>query len=242
MKVCARNKSFVWCKRLIVIIAFALTGFMWVWPSQAAADSIGSGFFIGTDGTLMTAGHVVDGCRGLQAEQNGNASSLKVVATEQTNDLAILKSDPAGPVRPLQFRNERTIRVGEPIYVLGFPLVAALGPSASFWTGSVSGLSGIQGDSSRFRITVPLTYGFSGAAVVDQRAEVIGMAVDHLVGLGPGRQSEEIVGIATSGEILLRLQQRYAVASNAQDHAAILQPEEIASRLTAATVLVRCSR
>jgi S1-C subfamily serine protease len=248
MKACAKNNGRVRRKPDARLVAIALAAMLApgaptlrAQPAPAG-DRSGSAFFIGADGTLLTAAHVVDGCRTVKLEQNGSASAATIAAIDKASDVAILKAGSPGTAQPLEFRDEARVSVGEPVYVVGYPLVNALGPSASFWSGSVSGLGGLHGDPSRFRITVPLTYGFSGAAVADRGGRVIGMAADHLVGLGPGRQSEEVIGIAITAEILDRFLQRNGSAAHVtRGQPTMLRPEDVASRLLAASVLVKCS-
>ena len=134
------------------------------------------------------------------------------------------------------------IAVDEPIYLRRFSVGECLGhPRASGLAASARWAESMA-TPSRFRITVPLTYGFRALQLSIKEPKVIGMAVDHLVGLGPSRQSEEIIGIATGSEILNGYLQRNKPANSSWEQSAILPPEEVASRLSAATMIVRCSR
>ena len=96
------------------------------WWEQSAVDRIGSAFFTGADGTLMTPTHVFDGCRGLEMDEA--TFSVTVAAVDRSSDVAILKANLPGSVRTLEFRNEGKIAVDEPIYLRRFSVGECLGP------------------------------------------------------------------------------------------------------------------
>ena len=58
---------------------------------------------------------------------------------------------------------------------MGFPVSNILGGEAKFTEGSISSLTGIQGDASYFQMSVPIQPGNSGGPVVNTRGEVVGI-------------------------------------------------------------------
>ena len=61
-------------------------------PSQAAGES-GTGFFISRDGSLVTAAHVVQGCKTIQiASRHLKATPAQILAADPKNDLAVLRA------------------------------------------------------------------------------------------------------------------------------------------------------
>ena len=58
-----------------------------------AATSVGSGFFISSDGYFLTCLHVVEGARRIELKSAGGlVSTATLVAADRTIDLAILKA------------------------------------------------------------------------------------------------------------------------------------------------------
>ena len=88
--------------------------------ASVGGGKAGTGFFVSTDGTLLTAAHVVRSCRRTQIISQYLARTwTSVVATDDDNDIAILR---ATDVRPPGVVH---INGGSPasrrLFVLGFP-------------------------------------------------------------------------------------------------------------------------
>ena len=91
---------------------------------------LGSGFVVGPDGLVATAAHVIEGIppnavivvpADIQTFTPESAKAA-IVAVDQKNDLAILKSDLSKTRRPLQLEATANVLVGEDALVFGFPL------------------------------------------------------------------------------------------------------------------------
>ncbi|MDZ4373212.1 MAG: S1C family serine protease, partial [Phenylobacterium sp.] len=142
---------------------------------EAVAGGSGSAFFITPEGFAVTAAHVVEGCRGVDAPRWGAG---RVVAVDRPADLAILKfATGSGQVLALRGRGPR---LGEPMSAGGFPLDGILGGGLKITTGVVSGLSGLQGDRGLFQISAPIQPGNSGGPVVDGAGALIGVVAAKL--------------------------------------------------------------
>ena len=61
--------------------------------------SSGTGFFVSNNGHIITNDHVIVGCRNVTIAQQGKYVEVDVIAYDERNDLAILKSN----VRPKRF-------------------------------------------------------------------------------------------------------------------------------------------
>jgi S1-C subfamily serine protease len=140
-------------------------------------DGNGSGFFISRQGHIVTNYHVVEETSELFTKFliNGNVEklSLKVVAKDKVNDLAILKVDKAGfdlgKDIPYGFEYN-TVDVGEEVFTLGYPMVDVMGEELKFTDGKISAKSGIDGDITTYQITTPIQAGNSGGPLFQEES------------------------------------------------------------------------
>jgi S1-C subfamily serine protease len=137
--------------------------------------SSGSGFFISTEGHLITNHHVVDGCR--QVKINGKR--VRVVASDKSDDLALLKTDLSSD-NFTRFSMGRSVRLGEDVIVAGFPLRGLLGSGLNVTKGTVSALKRIGNDRRLTQITAPVQPGNSGGPVLDGSGNMVGVVVSKL--------------------------------------------------------------
>ncbi len=71
--------------------------------------------------------------------------------------------------------SSRSVRVGDSVFTIGFPAMNLLGEEAKFTDGSVSALSGPEGESSLMQITVPVQPGNSGGPLLNIEGHVVGV-------------------------------------------------------------------
>ena len=131
-------------------------------PPQAKTVLVtGSGFYVSTNGDLITNNHVIKGCDDAVVVKHGTA---RIVARDARNDLALLhlamRPEP-GTVRPVAFRST-PMQLGESVYVLGYPYSGLLDNGVNFTSGMVSSSAGMDNDSTRFQLTAPVQPGNSG--------------------------------------------------------------------------------
>jgi serine protease Do len=111
-------------------------------PPTAAGPSIaqGSAFAVRPDGTLLTAFHVVKDATSITVKCPGEPSLTAVlVGSAQNTDTAVLRITRPTP-HYLSLESTRFLRVGDPIFTVGFPAPLILGTAAKFTEGSVSSL------------------------------------------------------------------------------------------------------
>jgi len=174
----------------------------------ASADTSGkkrigtaSGFVVGAPGYVLTNHHVVSQCTEVRAP--ASKATLRVVAQDERNDLALLEGEIAASDIAL-FRTRYPARLGEPVVVAGFPLTDLLAASLNVTTGSVSALAGPKNDASLIQITAPIQRGNSGGPVLDENGEVIGVVTSKLNALRVALATGDIpqnVNFAVTGTI-----------------------------------------
>ena len=124
---------------------------------------------------VLTSHHVVADASIVTVQfQDGSEFGAVVDRHSRATDLALLKINGLTPAS-LQLAASRSLSVGDLVFTLGFPATSILGDDAKFTEGSVSALSGIQGDASYFQMSVPVQPGNSGGPVVNMQGEAVGV-------------------------------------------------------------------
>ena len=82
---------------------------------------IGSGFFVSRNGSVVTNHHVIARCNLVTVETPWNAvGAAQVVASDQSRDLALLRTDVIAPAQ-VSFSSNEAVKPGEPLTVVGYP-------------------------------------------------------------------------------------------------------------------------
>ena len=97
-----------------------------------------------------------------------------LLAVDAENDLALLKT-PLHQGEVAKLRDKPSVRAGEEVVVVGFPLLGIIAPQANVTTGVVSSLAGIRNDARFLQISAPVQPGNSGGPLLDMSGNVIGL-------------------------------------------------------------------
>ena len=150
--------------------------------SIRAGQASGTGFLIGSDGTIVTNDHVVDSAQRVivQFGRNGENIDADVLGTDPSSDLAVIsipKSAIPNGVKPLQFADSRNVRVGDLVLAIGNPF--DLDRTAT--QGIVSALGRDIEAPNHYTINnviqtdAPINPGNSGGPLLDNSAHVVGV-------------------------------------------------------------------
>jgi S1-C subfamily serine protease len=175
-------------------------------PGGGRAAS-GSGFVIDGDGHVVTNDHVVQGATQYRVrfEPDGKPLVAKLLGTDPSADLALLKFDPKqAKLHPLQLGASNTLHPGDPAIAIGSPfglegtvtsgIVSALGRTITAPNGfSISGA--VQTDAA-------INPGNSGGPLLDAQGRVIGVNSQIQTGGGSGQNSG--VGFAVPVDAIKR--------------------------------------
>lgn len=133
----------------------------------------GTGFFVSSDGKLVTNAHVVEGAdRAVAKLEDGAVYTVRgVIAAAADKDLVVLQVD-AKQVPALTLSSGEPAEVGTAIAVIGSPL----GLEGTLSSGLVSGNRTAQPGDEWLQITAPVSAGSSGSPVVNLQGQVIGVA------------------------------------------------------------------
>ena len=140
--------------------------------------SSGTGFFISKEGHIITNNHVIDSCHTNKVNYQGNVVAAKILARDRINDLALLRAD----IKPKDIFNISTDDADllEEIYVAGYPFGKAVSSSVKVTRGVVSALSGLGDNYSNIQIDAALQPGNSGGPIINNKGNVVGIAVSKL--------------------------------------------------------------
>lgn len=149
--------------------------------ASSHATSTGTGFFVNSNGYILTNHHVVDTCAALKVKNSMiGETAATAIAKDPRNDLAVIKIE-IGKSPFARFRDSKLrVKQGEDIAVFGFPYSGLLSSSGNFAEGIISALSGIGEDSRFYQISAPVQPGNSGGAMVDEHGNVVGIITAKL--------------------------------------------------------------
>ena len=134
----------------------------------------GSGFYINNRGHVLTNHHVIDTCKQSIAVIDGKETLFRIIATDKTNDVAVLKTNFKS--RNYIKINEDGAKLGEDVIAVGYPLSDRLSDSVKITRGIVSSLSGMNNNIGEIQIDAAIQPGNSGGPVLNNKGELVGIA------------------------------------------------------------------
>ncbi len=199
----------------------------------------GSGFYIGPT-TLVTAAHVVEGCR---AVAMSDGTPLDIVAADSTLDVAVLTgATDAGAW--LKLSALEVPKLGETITVLGFPYYTSLDQGLVVTSGNVSALRGPDGGSNLVMITAPVQPGNSGGPLMNKKGAVIGVVVSRMDDMAvleeTGSLPQNMNFAVPSGPLLTFLAQNRVTRPQGDGSGAEMSGGEVPDSVASAVVPLHC--
>lgn len=135
----------------------------------------GTGFFVTSDGYLVTNYHVVEDAENFSVKTKAGILPATLVRADKTNDLAVLKVPGTFSALALAPKASGTARLGQPVFTIGFPNPDVQGTEPKLTRGEISSLAGMKDDPRHFQISVPVQPGNSGGPLVDLNGNVVGI-------------------------------------------------------------------
>jgi S1-C subfamily serine protease len=142
---------------------------------KESGASSGTAFFINKKGYLLTNNHVVEGCTLSKISYKNKDYDTKLIATDKTLDLALLKAE-VKPKTFLNFSNDEAKKLNK-VYVAGYPLGKGLSDDLKISSGIVSSIKGFEDNSNEIQIDAPINPGNSGGPIINENGELIAIAV-----------------------------------------------------------------
>ena len=177
-----------------------------VLKGRASQTSVGSGFFVSTDGLIVSNFHVVseaalkpDRHDLVYVTADGREAPVRILQIDVLHDLALLKAGdaPSRTFDALTFRDEaRSLSQGERIYSLGNPLDVGFAVTEGNYNGMVK-----RSFYPQIFFGGALSGGMSGGPALDQEGHVIGVNVARRV---DGEQVSFLVPATFAAALLQR--------------------------------------
>ena len=166
-------------------------------PTERKASSLGSGFIINKDGTVITNNHVISGAEDILVKVGSKEYKAKVIGADPYADLAVLKIDSKETFVPVKFGNSDVARVGDWVVAIGNPF----GLGGTVTSGIISARNRdinltryddfIQTDAS-------INQGNSGGPLFNLEGEVIGI---NTAIIAPGQAGSIGIGFAIPSNV-----------------------------------------
>jgi len=213
--------------------------------SARAVSISGTGFVVSPSGHVVTNNHVIDGCVGdIKGNLAGEATMvLRVVSSDATNDLALLQAPTTATFKDFAKIRDRSMRAGDAVVAIGFPLHGMLTSDLTVTTGIVSSLSGIRNHTGRLQISAAIQAGNSGGPLFDMSGQVAGVVVSKLNALRmikeTGQLTENINFAIKTGALRDFLDNSVVPYQTAEPKGELKTPE-IAGNARAYTMLISC--
>jgi len=141
-----------------------------------APTSLGSGFFIDQNGTIVTNHHVIEGAESITVRtSDGRELDADIVGSDEATDIAVLRTRGGGRFQYVTFDDARHVRVGDWVVAVGNPF----GLDGTATAGIVSAMGRRDAGSSAYvdymQIDAPINRGNSGGPTFDLNGNVIGV-------------------------------------------------------------------
>ena len=161
-------------------------------PKERKANSLGSGFIINKNGTVVTNNHVIQNSEDILIKVGTKEYKAKVIGADPLADLAVLKMETTDSFTPVNFGDSDKARVGDWVVAIGNPF----GLGGTVTSGIISARNRdinltryddfIQTDAS-------INQGNSGGPLFNLNGEVIGI---NTAIIAPGRAGSIGIGFA----------------------------------------------
>lgn len=192
----------------------------------------GTGVMISSDGYLLTTLQTVLGGKNVQVVTEGGTFSAALVKTDQLNDIALFRI--SGVFQPLPLFSSRDVPVATEVLALGFDAEnqGQFTPKAAH--GKISSLLGFQADPRQFSLEPRVTSSFGGAALVNNRGQLVGMVLTE-----PGEHASTEARPNTNTSYALKSDHLMRFLRTVPEVKAIVESTKTAPELSASDVLSR---
>lgn len=183
-------------KKFLFLTLLVISGLLY------AESWTGTGWAL-KDGYIVTNFHCVDGASNIVVKSSKGDYYAKVVVTDESSDLAIIKidDDAFSGFGEVPYSIERKqCEVGESIWTIGFPMMDIMGEEVKFTDGKISAKTGYMGDLRTYQITVPIQPGNSGGPLFNASGNIVGITSSGL-----NKQIADNVNYAIKTSYLLNL-------------------------------------
>lgn len=144
----------------------------------------GSGVIVSSEGYIVTNNHVIENATEIKVILNDNSEyTAKVVGTDPSTDLAVLKIDGSGNFIPMAFGNSDNLKIGEWVLAVGNPFNLTSTVTAGIVSAKARNINLLAERSSEDVVPIEsfiqtdaaVNPGNSGGALVNTKGELVGI-------------------------------------------------------------------
>ena len=161
-------------------------------PSERKASSLGSGFIINKDGTVVTNNHVIANAEDILVRVGDREFSAEVVGADPYADIAVLKIKSKEDFEPVKFGDSDKARVGDWVVAIGNPF----GLGGTVTSGIISARNrdvGLTRYDDFIQTDASINQGNSGGPLFNLQGKVIGI---NTAIIAPGQTGSIGIGFA----------------------------------------------
>ena len=161
-------------------------------PTERKASSLGSGFIIKENGTVITNNHVIAGADDILVKVNSKEYKAKVIGADPYMDIAVLKMQTNDKFSPVNFGDSDKARVGDWVVAIGNPF----GLGGTVTSGIVSARNrdiGMTRYDDFIQTDASINQGNSGGPLFNLNGEVVGI---NTAIIAPGQSGSIGIGFA----------------------------------------------
>ncbi len=175
---------------------------------QRVDQGNGSGVYIDERGFFLTNYHVVEDALNLIVRlADGREMPVRQSAHDSTYDLAVLYTGPAEDVPAVRMGASSALRIGDPVFAVGYPRVGDDVLSGTLTMGVVSGLNrlnltagNISPKVGMIQLDAAINAGNSGGALFDMNGDLVGIPTMKIAS-GYGDESFEGLAFAIPTDV-----------------------------------------
>lgn len=144
------------------------------WVQQRAVQGQGSGVIVTKEGHVLTNHHVIKGTPNIKLTMSdGSIHSARIIGSDPTVDIAVLKIESPGPFKPLKFGDSDKTQVGNIVFAIGSPF--GLGDSVTDGMISAKKRSFSDSQVDLLQTSAAINPGNSGGPLINIQGEIIGI-------------------------------------------------------------------
>ena len=161
-------------------------------PTERKASSLGSGFIIKENGTVITNNHVIAGADDILIKVNSKEYKAEVIGADPYMDIAVLKMKTNDKFSPVNFGDSDKARVGDWVVAIGNPF----GLGGTVTSGIISARNrdiGMTRYDDFIQTDASINQGNSGGPLFNLKGEVVGI---NTAIIAPGQSGSIGIGFA----------------------------------------------
>src|SRR6056300_1568549 len=143
-------------------------------PTERKASSLGSGFIVDKEGTVITNNHVINNAEDIVVRVGEKEYKAKIVGADPYMDIAVLKIDSKDTFTPVKFGDSDKARIGDWVMAIGNPF----GLGGTVTSGIISARNrsiGLSRYEDYIQTDASINSGNSGGPLFDMNGDVIGI-------------------------------------------------------------------